>query len=192
MNEHDDELGAEERRAFQELPRELSPRSGVEDRIVSALRDRGRIRPGARRLNRYVSMGAVAAGLVLLAAGYVLGRSVPRPRTTPSAPRFALFLLRGEERLPERPEEEAGRVAEYRAWARGLASAGRLVTGEKLEDLGQRLGAVPAANATAPEEEIRGFFIISATDFEDALVVARGCPHLRHGGEILLRPIAPV
>jgi hypothetical protein len=37
---------------------------------------------------------------------------------------------------------------------------------------------------------VRGFFIISAGSFEDALAVARGCPHLRHGGAILVRPIA--
>jgi hypothetical protein len=41
-------------------------------------------------------------------------------------------------------------------------------------------------------EEIRGFFVISASDFQDALSVARSCPHLRHGGRILVRPIASV
>lgn len=186
----EDEAGPELREAISGLQRESLAPAAVEERVVSALRARGVIRPDRGRRTRRVWLAAAAAGL--LAAGFLLGRGFPpRPAPGSASPRFALFLLRGAESVPQRPEEEAARVAEYRAWARGLAGAGRLVTGEKLEDRGERIGGFSSA-APADEEEIRGFFVISASNFEDALAVARGCPHLRHGGRILVRPIAPV
>ncbi|MGE5279032.1 MAG: YciI family protein [Acidobacteriota bacterium] len=186
-----DEAGPQLREAISGLPRESPAPAAVEEGVVSALRARGVIRPNRGRSSRRAWLAAAAAGL--LAAGFLIGRGFP-PRRPPgsASPRFVLFLLRGAESVPQRPEEEAARVAEYRAWARGLAGAGRLVTGEKLEDRGERIGAPSSAAGPEGEEEIRGFFVISAFDFEDALAVARGCPHLRHGGRILVRPIAPV
>ncbi len=193
MNETDD-VPPEHRRAFSELDREAPAPPALEERIVSALRSRGMLRVAGPRFRAPVRFAAAAAGLILLAAGFLAGRSFDLRRGAPTpGPRFALFLLRGEERVPRRPEEEAGRVAEYRAWARGLAKSGRFVSGEKLEDRVERLGPARGAAAEgAAEEEIRGFFVISASDFQDALSVARGCPHLRHGGRILVRPIASV
>ena len=47
---------------------------------------------------------------------------------------------------------------------------------------------VPAGGA----ESVRGYFVIAARDEREALEIARGCPHLRHGGWIVVRPIAPV
>jgi hypothetical protein len=198
MNEHNDELSAGERRALDELAREAPPPPAVEKRILAALAGRGLLRAQRERTRSraWLPATAAAAALVLFAAGFALGRGSGVIReAAPGSPRFALFLLRGEERLPQRPEEEAGRVEEYRAWAQGLAGAGRFVTGEKLEDRAER---VASSRSTAAEEtavsadEIRGFFIVSATDLADALAVARGCPHLRYGGRILVRPIAPV
>ncbi len=193
MSETDDDVPPEHRRAFSKLDREASAPPALEERIVSALRARGVLRAAGPRSRAPVRLAATAAGLALLAAGFLAGRSFDlRPAPAPG-PRFALFLLRGEERVPQRLEEEAGRVAEYRAWARGLAKSGRFVSGEKLEDRVEQLGPAPgAAGEGAAEEEIRGFFVISASDFQDALSVARGCPHLRHGGRILVRPIASV
>jgi hypothetical protein len=36
---------------------------------------------------------------------------------------------------------------------------------------------------------VAGLFVVSATSDEEALRIARTCPHLSHGGEIELRPI---
>jgi hypothetical protein len=191
MSERDDEMSEAQRRLSADLARELSPGPDVEDRIVAALRARGLIRTSWTRSRFAARLAAAAAGLALLAAGFAVGRaSTPRPGEEPAQTRFALFLLRGAEALPENPVEEAGRVAEYRSWARGLAGAGRFVSGEKLEDRAEQIGAPAGAVASASEEEVRGFFIISAESFDDALAIARQCPHLRHGGRILVRPIA--
>lgn len=190
MTENHDDLTAAERNAFSELAREISPPPAVEERIVAALKRRGLIRSGLPGVRAARWLGAVAASVAIAGAGYLLGRASTRPPAPPE-PRYALFLLRGAEEGTLPPREEATRVEEYRSWAKGLAGDGRYVTGEKLEDRAGRLGA-PDSSAAPPQEELRGFFVISASDFDDALAVARGCPHLRHGGKILVRPIAPV
>jgi len=193
MSERGDGWSENEARALRELPRELSPRPGLEDRVVAALAERGLLRARAGRASLGRAAAAVAAGLLLLAAGVWIGRALPaggaKPISSDASPRFVLFLLRGRE--SERPDEESARVAEYRAWARALAASGRSVSGEKLGDREERLGASASASPPAPEEEIRGYFVISAASLEDALAVARGCPHLRHGGRIVVRPIVP-
>jgi len=189
MSERETEWTESERQALGELAREERPDPAVESRILEALRRRGLVR-GRRATRRWVPLGAVAAGLLLLAAGYAAGRSASKRPEAPPQPRFALLLLRGEERAPIRSGEESDRVAEYRAWARGLARGGRYVEGEKLGDRAVRLAPSSARDVFPDSEEVRGFFIISAPSFEDALGVARGCPHLRHGGAILVRPIA--
>jgi hypothetical protein len=191
MSEHDGDWSDAERKAIDALSREENPPREVEDHVVRALRRRVLLRrSGARR--GWLALGAVAAGLLLVLAGYAAGRSSNRHAPAPSSPRFALLLLRGSEPIAARRADEAGRVAEYREWARGLARGGRFVEGEKLEDRGARLRSPSeAGDATSPSpDEIRGFFVISARSFEDALTVARGCPHLRYGGTILVRPIA--
>jgi hypothetical protein len=199
MSEREEGWSETEARALRELPRELPPRPELEQRVVAALAGRGLVRARRSARGRFgrgaAATAAVAAGLILTAAGVWIGRAFPQGRgrtiASDASPRFVLFLLRGQE--SDRPEEEGARVAEYRAWARGLAASGRSVSGEKLDDREERLGAPGAvgAAAAAPEDEIRGYFVISAASLDDALAVARGCPHLRHGGRIVVRPIAP-
>ena len=191
MNSQDESGFEAPERSLAGLPRGLAPRPEVEERIVSELRVRGLLRgskPSASKTRRWL---AAAAALALFAAGIGAARLLPARAARPSGPRFALFLLRGDERLPENGPEEAARVAEYRAWARDLAGGGRFVSGEKLGDAAERLGG-PPPGASLPQDEIRGYFVISASSLAEALAVARGCPHLRHGGQILVRPIADV
>jgi hypothetical protein len=197
MSEHDAEWSGEERKMFDALPEELPPPRAAEERIVAALRARGLVgrRAGRRSASPWL---AVAAALVLAAAAFAAGRATVRPERPAAgesgAPKFALFLLRGTETVPSAGPEETARVAEYRAWARGLARSGRFVAGEKLEDGGAALASAsePAAPAPVSEDEVRGYFVISAASLDDAVAAARGCPHLKHGGRVLVRPIAKI
>jgi len=195
------EWSPEERRALDALPNGERPSPDVEERIVAALESRGlldggRRRPGGVRAWRaLVATAAAAAAVVLIAAGFAAGRvSAARPIPADGSPRFALFLLRGSDRPASSAAGEQARVEEYRRWARGLAASGRRISGEKLAD-DERLvsgggGGEDPGSASAPAE-IRGFFVVAATDLADAVEVARTCPHLRHGGRILVRPISP-
>jgi hypothetical protein len=110
-----------------------------------------------------------------------MAAGAPPPRD--SRPRF-LLLLHGSEAPGG---DEARVVAAYRAWAGDLREQGRFVTGERL---GGAAVAVPAPVASSvAAAEVQGYFVVSASDLEDATLVARSCPHVARGGRIVVRPI---
>ena len=93
------------------------------------------------------------------------------------------------ERLPEI-------VGEYKDWAGGLAQRGRLVAGKKLADEPGKLlstsgeqVAVADASWTGTDDIVTGFFQIRAESYEEAVEIARTCPHVRYGKHIELRQI---
>ena len=143
--------------------------------------------------------------IVLLAAalmlGVVLGYGATRIRGTAaparvaaasdSAPQFLLLLYDsgGRSSPPISPDRMKAIIAEYSAWAGRLAAAGQLVSAEKLSDSpAQWLGG---SVATTDGATVGGFFLIRARDLAEARRIAEGCPHLKYGGRIELRPIHP-
>lgn len=155
---------------------EIEPPKDLEDRVVSALRHRGLLGARGRRAARLPL--AVAAAVVLLASGYVLGawHTRPRPAALPSEPRFVLLLHETPStRSIDIPEQAL--VEEYRNWARRIHANGRAITGEKLKD--------------AAGETLSGFFIVEAATLEAARAIADSCPHVRYGGRIEVREIDP-
>jgi hypothetical protein len=49
---------------------------------------------------------------------------------------------------------------------------------------------LPAGTAgDAPR--VSGFFLIRAGSLDEAEAIARDCPHLRHGGRVLVRDVDP-
>ena len=180
MNREHDESGLPEVAA---LSREVVPDNGLEDRTVRAL-TRARLLRSARARPAWLT---VAAAIVLFAMGLTVGRAMPRPAAPApgtDAPRFLLLLHGGPAGLGA--EEEARVAAEYGAWAVGLREDGRFVSGERL---GDEAAVVPAGHEDA--DGVRGFFMISASSFDEAVQVARSCPHARRGGRIVVRPIDP-
>lgn len=191
-----EEWTAAEREVFRDLPREKEPPPGLEERLVKELRQRGRLAPARPRWIRPLLQ--TAAAVLLLVGGVVLGRwtdgaAGPGPEQDTEA-HFMLLLYEppGWSR-----EAEAERVEEYGAWARRLAEEGRSVTGAPLEAVEQVLVPEPGErDATAgPDGEpeglsLGGYFLIGADDFASAVEVAESCPHLRHGGTVVVRELA--
>ena len=70
----------------------------------------------------------------------------------------------------------AGRVDEYRGWARDLRAENVVIDGVKLK------------SAPSP---LSGYFMIRARDLDEAKRIAASCPHVRHGGTIEVREIDP-
>jgi hypothetical protein len=203
MTKPDDELPPDVAEGLRVLARDETPPVGLEDRVVAALRAEGRLgaitRPAGQRpstghgsARRAVAFTAVAAA-VAFALGVALG---PRLRTVPEAqdgrPRFALFLYQLPASFAD-PANRSDRVAEYRAWARSLAEQGLLVGADKLSGHGLLLSVTGTDErlVESPDGVVSGFFLIRARSLEEALMLARNCPHLRHGGRIALRPIDP-
>lgn len=165
------------------------PSPHLEDRVVAALRARGLLAKAPSRPMRRA--GALAAGLVLFAAGVLAGRNWPAPNNDnrPAGSRFVLFL--DDPKGRDQDADEPSRVREYSAWAREQRAAGRLLGGEKLEPTALAMeGDAAAIASTGDPALVGGYFVVVADDLAGAVAVARTCPHLRHGGRIVIRPIA--
>jgi hypothetical protein len=180
-------------RGLGELP-VPAPAAGARRRFDAAL---GRESP-----SRAPSWGrfAIAAGLVVAALiGYGAGTLRERARPSPiraasasadSTSRFLLLLYDSADSAKTPNAELRPKiVAEYSAWARSLATEGRLVAAEELADTAPEwLGG---SVRTVDGARVGGFFLIRARDLSEARQIAARCPHLKYGGRIELRPIHP-
>jgi hypothetical protein len=139
------------------------------------------------------------AALALLALGALAWWSWPRDTSSDGRRQFMLILHRETEQAMTMTSDQRKQVvAEYRAWASAMRRVDRLVEGNKLGTEGwvlrpQYSGTSAARQETTTDEElVTGYFVIRASDEAEALTIAKGCPHLRFGGWIELRPIEDV
>lgn len=171
---------------------EEDPPAGLEDRLVARLRADGRL--VARRPRWPASAVAAALALLCVTGGWLLGRrSVPPPASADARPLY-LLLLYEDAAFPMEPALEAQRVEEYSRWAGRLAASGSLVSAEKLkDDATTLLASAPERQETltssAPGGRLAGFFVVRAASDGEARQIARECPHLGHGGRVVVRPI---
>jgi hypothetical protein len=174
MTEDDDPLSPEQLSA---LRGSKSPPASLEEATVARLRAMGVLhKPGrvVRPLPGFLALGA--SFLLGLAAWPLLAAVHPGD----SRPQF-LLLLYGD---PQRRQGQDHRD-EYVAWARTLAARGQLT------DDGELTGEVEVLKKTVPVEgadDPVGFFVLRAADHAEALKLSMGCPHLRYGGRVELRP----
>jgi len=177
------------------LEREARVPPLLKGRITQSLRDRGLLRsttPVTRRL--WLSVGGVAAAILLFATGVWIGRRSVTP-VTDTRPSYMLLLYEGSD-FRVGPSLAAAE-AEYNAWADSLEAGGVGVMGRALIHTAQLLHNTPQGvrveseveDAANPQGTMDGFFIIRVTDEAEAVAIARSHPHLRHGGWIVLRPI---
>ncbi len=111
--------------------------------------------------------------------------------------KFMLLLHENPASLAETSPAEIQRIIqEYSAWREGLVAAGRLAGGEKLKDEGGKSlslieGRVRVVDGPYSEakEVIGGYFAIEAGDYDEAVEISRGCPHLTYGSRIERREI---
>jgi hypothetical protein len=152
------ELPDDIRRALTELPRELQPDPGLEDRVVRAVL-------GRRRPWIWGVAAAAAAALLLVIAH-------PWSGARPAGQTYVLLLSPGPAYLPPAEGHMGERRAEYGRWADSLARLGKL----ELEGHLEPPGAI-----------VDGLFIIRAADDSDAARIAATCPHWKYRGQIEVR-----
>lgn len=109
-----------------------------------------------------------------------------------------LLLLHGTpaNRVNHTPEEFQAMFTDYMAWSEKIKAEGSYVGGNKLKDEGGksivkngdglRVTDGPFIEA---KELIGGYFLISASDYNEAVKISEGCPHLKYGGRIEVREI---
>ena len=160
------------------------PRASLESEVVGRLRKRGLIESRRRAVGWRWALAACAA-VVLFVAGLAVGKVT----ATNKAPEFTYVLLLeegSEYQVPAEGAQMEERVNEYRNWAIGLRKAGVQVSGVKLKDDSLVLGP---ASGKGDQEMVRGMFSVKADSEEQAKRIAESCPHLKHGGKIVIRPI---
>ena len=175
------------------LAREIEPPAELERRTLAELRRRGLVAPGpalAPSAPRRAWPLAAAVALVAFALGIWLGPRIESSRAASAESAGDRYLLLLYE---PRPIERAGLdlVAEYSAWAGELARRGLLVEAEKLASADLRFGTASAIEPSPGSSAPTGFFLIRAGNASEAEAIARSCPHLKHGGEVSLRPVDP-
>ena len=113
---------------------------------------------------------------------------------------FVLLLFEDRNSLSSlNPNEEQRLVQEYSQWAGQLAQNGQLVGAEKLKnEWGRVLSGVQQSFVlkedfqTRENEMISGFFHIQAKSYDQAIEIAKQCPHLKYDGRIELRWIEKI
>jgi hypothetical protein len=154
----------EERNELESLPRELAPPPQARSAIAAGLRRERLLR------RRRAGVWAVAAALTLIVLTVLLF-----PTRRPAA-NYVLLLY-------ESPQFTGGSHAEYAKWAEQMRP---LVAGG--EELDTR-AILATSGAPSESPTLGGYFLIRAGDDATAVRVARACPHLRHGGSVVLRKI---
>jgi hypothetical protein len=173
MTEDDDPLSPEQLSA---LRGPESPPASLEEATVARLRAMGVLRRPGLVVRPIPAFLAFCASFLL---GLAVRPLLPALHPADSRPLFLLLLYgdpqdRGEEHRPE-----------YVAWARGLAARGQLTGDGELTGEADVLKGAARVQGT---EEPLGFFVLRATDRAEALKLSMGCPHLRYGGRVELRP----
>ncbi|MES2568950.1 MAG: YciI family protein [Verrucomicrobiota bacterium] len=110
-----------------------------------------------------------------------------------ASPYLLIFRETAPENYEAMPVEEREELLQrWNHWYDGLAGEGRLQHGHPLEPKGrvvshERIVDGPFAEA---KEVIGGYFLVMAASLEEASEMAQGCPNLRHGMVVEVRPIA--
>ena len=86
------------------------------------------------------------------------------------------------------PADMQGIIERYVAWTDGLRDAGRLERSGKLKDgegrvlrgAGKKLNVSDGPYAET-KESVGGFWVIDATDYDEAVRLCAECPHLEFG-----------
>lgn len=198
MNENFEEgLSVAEREALNSLRREKQPPRFLEGRVVEKLKEFHLLQvaklPWRRNAPRILVR--LAASLLIFVMGALIGANWSARSTTSNTPRFMILLKAESETSRPRSSDEILRaVEEYSDWARQLRQQGVRVEGEKLKQEVRMLGEVRNQSPSddqlnVRQQRISGYFLIDAQNYEQAVSIATGCPHLRYGGTIEIRQI---
>ena len=172
----------------------VSPPPELEERVVRTLAGRGLLRRGSHTRPRPWAVGlAAAASLLLIITGGVVGRMTASPDLARAE--FMLLLYQGPEFDPYTDENFAERFDDFSRWIAALRAGGHFVGGEALDSTGVVVLPEPDAQEarlpTASDGWIDGVLMINATDYDEAVALARSSPHVRYGGRIAVRRVSP-
>jgi hypothetical protein len=190
MSDGPEDLTADERARLAAM-KSVMPPPELEERVIRTLEAGGLIRSRARLHSRLAPIAA-AAGVLLFAAGVLLGARWS-PAAAPAGPRFMLLLHSAEQAVSLDAAGEQQRADEYRKWLGSLRAEGVSIDGERLGPSGvlvDRTGTHPLAGAeTRPLASLQGYFMVEGIDRDAAAALARRSPHVAYGGLVVIRAV---
>jgi hypothetical protein len=114
-------------------------------------------------------------------------------------PKYLLLLHESANAMPPdiSPEDIQAIIQKYQAWNARMKERGALLMGEKLRDgqgkvlrrQGGKIGITDGPYSEA-KEVVGGLYMLQAKSYDDAVEMARSCPHIDFG-TIEIREIEP-
>lgn len=95
--------------------------------------------------------------------------------------------------VQQSPEEMQAELEKWNTWIGGLAARGHLVSTEALLPTGRTLSGKARVVTDGPfseaKEVIGGYTLITASDLDEAVQLADGCPMFEANGRVEVRPV---
>lgn len=182
-NKH--ELTPQDKEAMRKIRESIATPEDLEENVIARLKEKQLItnNNNIMKLKQHLIWAAAAA--VALMCGFFIGQNFNEQQTTiPGDMNKYMLLLYENEQF--QPKEISLMVEEYTNWATELAQQGKLDHAEKLADNGSWLGNTSAKNK---QSSVTGYFVLLASDLEEATALAKTHPHIDYGGGVELRPI---
>lgn len=106
-----------------------------------------------------------------------------------------VFLLSGGDYANYSPEEHQKILERFMSWSEKIRKSGHHRASEELKRGGRTLSLknqqVVDGPFTETKETIGGFFLIEAENLDEAMEIARECPHLTYNGRVEVREVNP-
>jgi len=93
------------------------------------------------------------------------------------------------------PEQMQASIKQWQDWIGGIAAQGKFLSTNRLGFEGKTLkpnSIVTDGPYAEVKEMIGGYLIVKATDLNEAMQLANGCPILDIGGHVEVRAIVPM
>ncbi|MBI1768279.1 MAG: hypothetical protein HY015_06200 [Bacteroidetes bacterium] len=105
-----------------------------------------------------------------------------------------MFIFKGGIDLAQSsPEAMQQNMQEWFGWIEKLKKEGRYEGGEPLEPTGKGVSGSKKLVTDGPfaegKEIVGGYFIVKAKDIDEAVILAKDCPDLRHNSRVEVRPV---
>jgi hypothetical protein len=115
-------------------------------------------------------------------------------------PNFLLLLHQKPSRFQDMAPEEIQKIlGSYMAWREALVKRNQMRAGEKLTNDGGRQLRTRDGNVSVTDgpysesqEILGGFFMIEAANYDEAVEIAKTCPHMGEGKWIEVRQVDAV
>ena len=181
MNSTED-LTPEERRAFNELSKEINPDPSLEDRTTLLLKSRGLLK--VRAIPFYIKLAASITSIgILFFSGYYFSSNILSQKESNSF-NYILILQVSASFQP------GNHFKEYSEWMQSVKDAGIPIEGEKLDAESIIASSdTTIINNSTPDAKTSGLFLLRASSDKEVFNLVKASPHIKYGGTIEIRRI---